>query len=182
MVFVAADESPLGERDVLDRLDEPDARELVERAIAETLTAEAPIHATRLAKIVATRFGFEQVRQNRIDDILELATQSYSRRSEFGVFLWATDVDADAWTRYRRTPVGVDRRLDQIAPEEIANAMVDIAAMSHTITADELAAVVGGIFGARKVSTVARTHLDAVIAWAVGIGRLEEVDGGLRTP
>ncbi len=182
MEFVAAAESPLGARDVLDRLDEPDARDLVERAIAETLATEAPIHATRLAKIVATRFGFEQVRQNRIDDILELATQSYTRRSEFGVFLWATDVDADAWTRYRRTPAGVERQLDQIAPEEIANAMVDIAAMSHTITVDELTTVVGGIFGARKVSTVARTHLEAVVAWAVGLGRLEEVDGGLRTP
>ena len=178
--FVAATDSPLGDRDVFDRLDDPAAVELIRSAIDETMLAEAPVHATRLAKIVMTRFGFDRVTPKRTAEILDLATNAQVRRSPSGVFLWSSSIDPATWPYYRRTPPRVERKLDHIAPEEITNAMVDIAGMSHTIDRDELMKVVAEIFGFHKLTPSIRTDLDAIVTAAVTAGRLVTDEGRLR--
>ena len=178
--FIAAADSSLGERDVFDRLPDPTAIEQIRSAIDETMLAEAPIHATRLAKIVMTRFGFDRVTPKRTAEILDLAINAQVRRSPSGVFLWLPSVDPAAWPYYRRTPANVDRKLDHIAPEEITNALVDIAGMSHTIDRDELMKVVAEIFGFHKLTPSIREDLDAVVTAAVAAGRLVDDEGRLR--
>ena len=178
--FVAATDSLLGDREVFDRLPDPAAVEQIRAAIDETMLAEAPVHATRLAKIVMTRFGFDRVTPKRTAEILDLAVNAQVRRSPSGVFLWQPNVDPATWAYYRRTPPDVDRKLDHIAPEEITNAMVDIAGMSHTIDREELMKVVAEIFGFHKVTPSIREDLDAVITAAVANGRLVDDQGRLR--
>jgi len=178
--FVAAPVSPLGDRDVFERLPDPVAMELIRSAIDDTIRAEAPVHATRLAKVVLTRFGFDRVTAKKTAEILDLATNAQVRRSPGGVFIWSPDVDPATWQYYRRTPPGIERKLDHIAPEEITNAMLDIATMSHTIDREELIKVVAEIFGFRKVTPTIGTDLVAVIDAAVAGGRLVDEAGRLR--
>jgi Protein of unknown function (DUF4011)/AAA domain/REase_MTES_1575 len=178
--FTPATTRVLGEREVLDRLDDPAAIALVRSAIYETMVAEAPIHATRLAKIVMTRFGFDRVTPKRSAEILDLATEAQVRRWPTGVFLWSSNVDATTWRNYRRTPAGTERKLEHVAPEEITNAMLDIAGMSHTIDRDELLKVVAEIFGSRKLTPAIRTQLEDVLVTALASGQLVDDGGRLR--
>ena len=178
--FVAAPATIAGARDVLDRLDDPAASAQVRSVIADVMLTEAPVHAARLAKIVMTRFGFERATPKRTGEIIDLATEAQVRRTATGIFLWSNGVDVDSWRHYRRTPTGIERKLEHIAPEEITNAMADIAGMSHTIDRDELFAVVGEIFGVRKLTPTVREHLEAVLMAAVASGRLLDDAGRLR--
>lgn len=178
--FVAALTTIAGDREVLDRLNDPDAIAHVRSVIADTMTAEAPVHAARLAKIVMMRFGFERATPKRTGQIIDLATDAQLRRGSTGIFLWSNRVDVDSWRHYRRTPAGIERKLQHIAPEEITNAMADIVGMSHIIDRDELFAVIGLIFGAHKLTPAVREHLEPVLIAAVAGGRLLRDAGRLR--
>ena len=100
--FVAALTIIASDREVLDRLDDPDAIAHVRSVIADTMMAEAPVHAARLAKIVMTQFGFERATPKRTDQIIDLATDAMLRRGSTGIFLWSNGVDVDSWRHYRR--------------------------------------------------------------------------------
>lgn len=180
LAFVAARTSPAGDRNLLDRLEDPDAAAAVGSAVDEALAVEAPVHATRLAKIVATKFGLERLTAARAQAILALATRSQSRVDEFGTFLWSLDTVIDDWRNYRRTPDGVERKLEHIAPEEIGNAILHIVEMSHSIELLELHRVVGEIFGFEKLTASVRKHLQRVVIRLVDESKLIEADGRVR--
>ena len=61
--FVPAHTDVVGDREVLDRLDDPGAREAVAAQLVEVIDIEAPVQLERLARIVANRFGLSRVRQ-----------------------------------------------------------------------------------------------------------------------
>jgi len=180
-MFRTAPTTTLGDRSLFDRLDESDARLLVERAINETIATEAPILASRLVKVVTLRFGIDRVSRARADAILAIAADMVLTSGvEPDRFLWNPDEPPDRWSSYRRTPQGADRKLDHIPAVEIANAMLDITAMGLAIEAEQLHRELVALFDLGKLTAAIRERFDASTAALLADGRLVARDGRLR--
>jgi very-short-patch-repair endonuclease len=165
--FAPAHTDVVGDREVLDRLDDPGAREAVAAQLVEVIDIEAPVQLERLARIVANRFGLSRVRQSRVDEILRLVPDDLCVETPFGVYAWRSEAQYQTWGDFRPTPPGVDRKLTEIAPEEIVNAFVAIVADAGVIERSELVGITATVFGMSRVTAQARTHLDAVLQWAI---------------
>lgn len=170
--FVPAHQDTVGERETLDRLDEPGARSLVVAQALEVVAAEAPVRLERLARIVANRFGLARVRQSRLDEIIRLVPDDLCVETPFGSYAWRSEEHYQTWGDFRPTPGGVDRKLTEIAPEEVANAFVAIASDAGVIDRSELVATAATLFGMSRVTAQARGHLDAVLEWSIENGEL----------
>lgn len=171
--FVPALTDPVGDRDVLDRLTERSAKELVLTQLLNVIDVEAPVKIERLARIVANRFGLARVRQSRLDEIANLVPDELVIETPFGDWAWRSEQHYQTWGDFRPTPAGVDRRLSEIAPEEIANAFVAIVADAGEISRAELVTIAAMVFGMSRVTAQARAHLDAVLDWAVNEGDVQ---------
>ncbi len=171
-IFVPAPTSPVGEREVLDAIGTPSADQMISAELMKVIDLEAPIEVARLARIVANRFGLGTVRQARVELIAGLVPRELLHTTGLGTHVWSSTRHHDAWTGYRRTPVGVDRKIDVIAPEEIANAMIDSVRMGHEFEELDLLRHVAGIFGVARMSAGVHEHLSAVLKWAVLRGQL----------
>lgn len=163
----------VGEKWVLDDLEARGNRVTVQRTLEEILQIAAPISAQALGKAVATRFGYAQVRQNRIDSILSCLPRGQMKRTKFGDFVWLADQDPESWNVHRsEAQYGAARPVEQIAPEEIRNAMVDITRGGLEVSGQELIRHTAETFGTRRISAGIRDHLTAVLAWTVKTGYL----------
>jgi hypothetical protein len=172
-IFVPAPAGIVGDKNVLDTIGDRASKEQVKRVIAEIVAAESPIHVDRLGKLVAARFGLTVVRQGRIDDIAHLAPGAQKHRSALGVFVWDESLDAETWRKFRRTPLGSDRKLEHVAPEEILNAMQEVLVADEDMEFDGMLRVVAEIFGFARLSAPVRAHLTRVFNWAQRSGRLD---------
>jgi hypothetical protein len=97
-----------------------------------------------------------------------------------GDFVWPDGLDRSTWTGFRRDPAA-DRPMDQIAPEEIGNAMVALCRASAGMTRDELFAQTLEVFGYRRRTAAQVAVLEAALAATVAAGRLTESAAGLVT-
>lgn len=178
--FIPADDEPTGYREYLDRLDERRVAAHVRSAALEIVAVEAPIETTRLARIVGRRYGLQRVQGTRAQTILGVVPRSMIRRSSLGAFVWAEDTPPETYTIFRRTPEGVERTIQEIAPEEIANAMAHVARISHGVSEDELFRETAAIFGVRRVTVQIRGRLESTLTWAKRSGRLVENGGRIH--
>jgi len=157
----------VGDRDVLDRLDERDPRKAVAAQLLDVIDVEAPVQLERLARIVAKRFGLSRIRQSRLDEIIGLVPDDLCVETPFGVYAWRGEEEYQTWGDFRPTPPEVDRKLTEIAPEEIVNAFIAIIAEAGVIERLELVGITATVFGMNRVTAQARAHLDAVLQWAI---------------
>jgi hypothetical protein len=97
-----------------------------------------------------------------------------------GDFVWPDGLDRATWTGFRRDPSG-DRPMDQIAPEELGNAMVALCRASAGMTAEELYAQTLEVFGYRRRTLAQVAVLESALAAAQAAGRLTEGADGLLT-
>lgn len=72
--------------------------------------------------------------------------------------------------------------MDQIAPEELANAMVDLVRQGIEIPADELMRLSVDVFGSKRLTAGVRSRLEEVIVRTVTAGRLDVSGDILRLP
>ena len=89
-------------------------------------------------------------------------------------------LDRSTWTGFRRQTGSADRPLEQMAPEEVANAMVALC-RSDGRDREELYLRTLEVFGARRRTPTLLPHLDAAFDLAVSAGRLVEHPDGLVT-
>lgn len=180
-VAPATQQPVLGGRDILDQLADPQSRDLVLQAISECLDDSAPIAAAQLARVVAARFGLERVRQSRADSILALVPGALRRSSNLGEFVWAEHVDPATWTGYRDSEsFGSARSIDEIAPEEILNAMVDLVHQGVEMDEEELLRHTAETFGAKRITAGVRDRLTAVVQVGESTGRLARIEDRVR--
>ena len=72
-------------------------------------------------------------------------------------------MDPDQWTGYRTPDVNASRRFDEIAPEEILNAMRLVVDSDPALGDEETLRRTATVFGVSRVSAGARARLEAVI-------------------
>ncbi len=162
-LFAPAHENQVGARDVLDMLPDPAAAAQVRAQIHDVIEAEGPIEVSRLARIVARRFGLSTVRTARADVIISLIPRARLRRHRLGTFAWPESLDPATWTDFRVAGDSVNRRLEEIAPEEIGNAMLALIDAIHDISEEELIRETGLLFGISRLSAQFRARLEAVL-------------------
>jgi hypothetical protein len=150
----------------------------IRRALVAAVVAEGPIHADRLARLVANAFGLTRVSDARREAILRHLPREV-RRDEAEPVLWPPTLRD--WTGYRRTPEGVDRPLEHVPLREIGNAMVALSGASAGMDRDELHRATLAVFGFRRLTASTALRLDSAVAVAVREGRLR-TDGHTVRP
>ncbi|MFO0269456.1 MAG: DUF4011 domain-containing protein [Gemmatimonadota bacterium] len=162
-----------GKEDVAD--DAPGvAHQRIRKAIAEVLAVEAPVEGTRLAKLVARRFGLQRVREDRVRIVLGLVDPALVRRSEFGMFIWRHGLRETSWREFRRTPESHarTRTFDLVAPEEVRNALVYCATKGMGLSDEGAIEELKEVFAVGKSSQDFRDRAQALIDWALSNGAL----------
>lgn len=144
------------------------------RAIAER---EGPLPVDDALKLVARAYGLTKVHASRVNALRGGVPQELVVQTDFGDFLFPGDLLASDGTVspsfdwYRPTALSV-RSFDQIAPQEVANAAVEIATQSHGIEADELASELLSVFGYSRKTADAQASARARVDWAIARGYL----------
>jgi len=148
----------------------------VGRVLQAGAEAEGPIHLDRLARLTAGAFGLGRVAQARKDALAALVPVSV----RVGDFVWPAELDRSSWTGFHRDPAAT-RPMEQVAPEEIGNAMVSLCRASAGMTEDELFTRTLEVFGYRRRTPAQVAVLTSALSAAVDSGRLTATGSGLMT-
>lgn len=120
---------------------------------------EGPILDTLLVKRIARAHGFQRSGNVIRKHVLEIAKRHFYIKQDpvGGVFVWHDDDLPDCWTKFRiPTSEESSRKIEEIAFEELK------AALPSTPSLD-LPLELARIFGIRRLTSGARTRLEAVI-------------------
>lgn len=161
--FQPAHTSVVGSKETLDRLPDRTAAATVRDQVRDVIETEGPVELGRLARIVARRFGLNAVRSARADSIIKLVPRGQVRKNRrLGDFAWPTHLDPEAWAGFRIAGQDGARSLDEIAPEEIANAMLAVLDEYDLNLVDDLLRATAELFGITRLGANVRARLEAV--------------------
>ncbi|MGY1712225.1 DUF3320 domain-containing protein [Geodermatophilus sp. SYSU D00758] len=170
---------PAGDRKALDQLADAKVARTVRRVLHAGLKAEGPVHRDRLTRLAAGAFGLSRVGEARRDALLALLPADCLD----GEFVWPPALDRAGWTAFRRQASAADRSLEQVAPQEVGNAMVALCRAAGPLTREELFPAAAEVFGARRRTGSLTPLLAAALDRAVAAGRLgEREDGAVVVP
>jgi hypothetical protein len=175
--FVVWTPKPAGDRKLLGSLTDPAAARTVRRVLTAGVRAEGPVHRDRLVRVAAAAFGLSRVSDVRRTALLALLPAG----TVVGDFAWPAELDPAGWSFFRRQATGSQRPLEQVAPEEIGNAMAALCRARGGLTRDELYLPTVEVFGYRRRTPAQLPLLEAALTAAVARGRLTEQAGGRFT-
>ena len=175
--YVAAPTTPIGSRDELDRPQMQSVRARLQEAVRESVEIEGPIALGRLTRNVVRRFGFDRATAKRQDAVRNLVPADLIHEDEFGVFVWPSDLGRHDWLGFRTTPSGFARPLDEVAGEEIINALV-YAARNGVHGQEQLMRDTLSLFDQSRLTKQTADRLDLCIAKAERLGRLVKRGSG----
>lgn len=156
---------------VLDRLPARDAASQVQTVIEEIVLSEGPIHAVRLAKLVASAFGLDRVAQARVQAILKCVPGEF-RVAGDKTYYWPPTLLAESWSGYRQSVEGDGRDLEHVHPKEIVNAMKALCARSAGLYEDELRRETLRLFGLKRMTPRMTACLDVALKRGMDSGEL----------
>lgn len=146
----------------------------------QIIAAEGPIAFTRLARLIGDVYGLGRVTAGRQAKILRCVSDVYRRPGDDD-FAWPRDIEPANYSAFRIPAPDEARSVQEIAPEEIANAMAVISKQSGGATAADLVSEALSIFGGRRLTAQARAALEAGLDRGLHSGRLRS-DGNLIHP
>jgi hypothetical protein len=120
--------------------------------VAEVVAVESPVHVDEVARRIAEAAGVKRL-GSRMQAALDSACRDAARRGTIrrqGDFLWSPTMQQPV-VRDRSNLPAASRKLDLIAPEEVAQAVEAVVAASFGIEADALPAAVGRALGFTRV-------------------------------
>jgi len=152
----------------------PFAQGLLERLV----DAEGPMLASNAIKRVAHEFGLQRVRDAKIAELYpQLKTRKVTEvLGEY--YVWPNVLQPETWRAFRRT-TKEQRKLDEISPYEIVNAMEVTVKRSITISPDELVRWAGEFFGAGRITEKVQSYLKECVRWAIETRRFHLEEGQL---
>ncbi|WP_063016020.1 DUF3320 domain-containing protein [Nocardia nova] len=169
----------LGDRTDLDRTNSASVRRIITDAVRETVETEGPIALDRLARVVANRFGYDRVSAARKAFVIDCVPTELVHSGPLGTFVWPHQIDRATWAGYRTTPDDMTRSLNEIAPEEIVNAM-KAACSSAGLESEPLMRATMAIFNQRRLAGASRERLESCIAAGLADGRLIRIGSHIR--
>lgn len=169
--YVAAPTTPVGSRDELDHPQWESVRTRIQDAVRESIEIEGPIALNRLIRNVVHRFGFDRAAAKRQEIVRQFVPVDLIHKDELGCFVWPSDLDRHAWGGFRTTPSGFARPLDEIAGEEIINALVH-AARNGVYDQEQLMRDTLAYFDQSRLTKQSADRLELCIAKAERLGKL----------
>lgn len=179
--YVAAPVSPIGSRDELDHPGWNSVRNRIQDAVRESIEIEGPIALNRLARNVVRRFGFDRATAKRQEVVRDLIPAELICTDEFGTFVWPNNLDRTQWRGFRTTPAGFSRPTDEIAAEEIINALI-FAARSGVSDQEHLMRETLSLFDQKRLTNQTADRLEQCIARAEHSGLLLRRGAGYVSP
>ena len=162
--FIPAHTDLRGFVDDLDAMTRDDgARVRVRREIDDVIASEGPVALARLARIVARRFDLQRVSSKRAAAIVALVPDTQIDRTAVGDFAWPENVNPSEYVEVRTSAAGEGRVITEIAPQEVLNAMAQLARMAVAISEDELIRETAASFGIRRLTVGIREHLGTIL-------------------
>lgn len=141
-------------------------QEIVQDALYEVVEHEGPIEIDRLLRLVHKRFGVEKVHQDRKDLMARFIPKGVERTRFSGTqFLWPSGRDSGTWLGFRRGQGSADRAFNEIAPEEIANAIDQARRAGRARDQEELYRTTRELLGYGRMTEQMRSLIDRVVTW-----------------
>lgn len=148
----------------------------VRTAIEDATEFEGPIEIERLAKHVVLRFGISRLHSSRFAQIARLVPAQQTHKSELGTFVWPQDVSPNEYVGFRQS-ADASRKIEEIAPEEIGNAMAYLVGQANSMQQEEMFRTTAELFGIRRLTAGISLRLELAAEAAVVSGRLEHRNG-----
>ncbi|OBB45414.1 hypothetical protein A5752_01985 [Mycobacterium sp. 852002-51961_SCH5331710] len=169
--YVAAPTDRVGSRDELDHPQWESVRKRIQDAVRESVAIEGPIALNRLIRNVVHRFGFDRAAAKRQQVVRQFVPEDLIYEDEMGSFVWPTDLDRTEWTGFRTTPSGFFRPLDEVAGEEIINALC-YAARKGVYDQEQLMRDTLAYFDQTRLTKQSADRLEQCISKAERLGKL----------
>ncbi len=144
----------------------------VHTLLVEIAQAEGPISTESALKMVAKCYNLSRLSSARLERLKVLLPKELTIASKFGSFLFPlTLIDdqgnvSDDYKTYRTT-IAAERKIIEIAPQETANAIVNIVEKSHSIDRDELAQELLTTFGYARKTPDTLDEAKNRVTWAI---------------
>lgn len=149
-----------------------------QRLLEQLVDSEGPLLASSAIKRVAREFGLQRVRDARVAELYPLLSTRKVTELFQEHYVWPEVLQPDTWRAFRRT-TKEQRKLDEISPYEIVNAMEVTVKRSITISTEELVKWAGEFFGAGRITDKVESCLAQCIRWAIETQRFHIEDGQL---
>ena len=143
--------------------------------IAEVVHVESPVHVSEVGRRIADAAGVTRI-GNRIREALQEALGYAIRSRELrreGDFLWRGDMESPE-LRDRSNLARASKKLDLVAPEEMALAVERVVAGSYGIHRQEVPGAAVRLLGFARVTQDMRTRVESVVDGMIQDGRLAE--------
>lgn len=141
--------------------------------IGQVVAVESPVHEAEVARRIADAAGVKRI-GNRIEETFQLSINLAVRQGlihRHGEFLWAPGMSSPV-LRSRSNLPAASRKLEYVAPEEIALAVEAVVDGAYGIENDDIPPAVGQALGFGRVSDDMRSKIDTIIRQMLMDGRL----------
>ena len=151
--------------------------------IIEVVRVEGPVHVSEVARRIADAAGVSRIGA-RIRANLERAISNAARGKNIvkrGDFLWPADMNLPV-LRDRSAVILQHKKIELIAPEEIAVAVTVVVERSYGIDRADACAAAGRLLGFKSVSKKIRARIDRVIEDLIRKGDLDADGDQIKNP
>jgi len=157
---------------------------LLHQQIKHLVELEAPIHHKEVTERIAKgSWGFKKLTKKVQERISEQIKQLQRQEQVYqkGDFIWRDRAEPNNWQQFRdfSQKTGTTK-LEQIAPEEIAAAMIHVIRLSLSITPEDLYKEVIQRLGKRQLSSSHRELLEKIQRRLLHEGKIKEENGRLH--
>jgi very-short-patch-repair endonuclease len=143
--------------------------------VAEIVHVESPVHIQEVSRRITKAASIKRT-GSRIQATIEYGCDEATRQGRVrrrGAFLWHPDMQ-QAPLRDRSGLPSASKKLEFVAPEEIAAAIEKVVGDSYGMNRDEIPAAVLRLLGFRRTTEPARQQVTEVLDGIIAEGKLRE--------
>lgn len=139
--------------------------------VLQVVKMESPVHVSEVIKRISEAAGFKRA-GSRIQETIEKSITSLREVRRIGDFLW--DKDMTVPVPRHRSDSNVSKKIQHIADEEIAQALVKVVRDTYGVEVDRVAAATFQVLGFSRVNDEMKQRIKPVIGELVQDGVLIE--------
>jgi len=153
------------------------------RAVVQVVRSESPVHFNEVTRRIIEAVGVKQVGKRIREAVLQGARFAEQRQQVKIVkdFLWLADVPPPI-VRDRSNLPNSSRKIEFIAPEEVAAALIEVATMSHGISHEDIVTEACRLFGFARTTEAMLQYIEPIKKKLLRDGHLIEQGGFLVAP
>ena len=137
-----------------------------------------PISAYNALRRVAKEFGIGRFTDTQLRKMWPLLGTRPHTQIDDVVYLWPNEIDPSSWRIFRQSTTE-QRKIEDIAPYEVVNAMESVVRQSISISEVELIRWTATFFGAKALTDKGQGIIKSHLEWAIRVRRLHAEDGYL---